>query len=51
MYDDGIRDYIEVGAGNVLQGLVKKILNDKPADKMRIRGIDKLDDILAFSAI
>lgn len=40
MKANGITNFIEVGAGNVLQGLVKRSLND-----VSFSGIDKLEDI------
>ncbi len=40
MYKDGVRRFIEVGAGNVLQGLVKRTVSD-----CEILGLDKLEDI------
>lgn len=39
MKNDGISNFIEIGAGNVLQGLVKRTLND-----VTIKGFDKLTD-------
>jgi len=44
MFEDGINEYIEIGAGNVLQGLVKKILNEKNTE-ITIRGFDKEVDL------
>ena len=41
---DGVDTYIEIGAGNVLQGLVKRTLND-----VEIFGIDKYVDFQNFS--
>ncbi len=43
MYNDGIRRFIEVGAGNVLQGLVKRTVTD-----CEIFGLDKVEDINNF---
>ncbi|MBM2813875.1 MAG: Malonyl CoA-acyl carrier protein transacylase [Ignavibacteria bacterium] len=40
IYEDGINNFIEVGAGNVLQGLVKRIVSDS-----QISGFDKVSDI------
>jgi [acyl-carrier-protein] S-malonyltransferase len=42
MYQNGIRQYAELGPGNVLQGLVKRILN---ADDIAITGYDKADSV------
>lgn len=46
MYQDGIRRFIEVGAGNVLQGLVKRTVTD-----CEIIGLDKAEDIKNFIKI
>ncbi len=43
MYADGIKTYIEVGAGKVLQGLVKRTLSG-----VNIEGIDKAEDIKKY---
>ncbi|MFN3306731.1 MAG: ACP S-malonyltransferase, partial [Candidatus Kapaibacteriota bacterium] len=43
MYNDGIRRFIEVGAGNVLQGLVKRTVTD-----CEIIGLDKAEDLNNF---
>jgi len=43
MHKDGVRQFIEVGAGNVLQGLVKRTVTD-----CQIIGLDKLEDIEKF---
>jgi len=43
MNNNGITRFIEVGPGNVLQGLVKRTLKD-----MEVLGIDKADDIEKF---
>jgi [acyl-carrier-protein] S-malonyltransferase len=43
MKNDGILKYIEIGAGNVLQGLVKRTLND-----IEIEGIDKAEDLRKY---
>ncbi len=43
MYKDGVRKFIEVGAGNVLQGLVKRTVSE-----CEIFGFDKLEDIQKF---
>jgi [acyl-carrier-protein] S-malonyltransferase len=45
MYDDGISRFVEIGPGNVLQGLAKRSLND---DNMEIMGIDTLEDLREF---
>jgi [acyl-carrier-protein] S-malonyltransferase len=42
MYKNGINKFIEIGAGNVLQGLVKKIIFD---DKIEISGLGKVEEI------
>ena len=38
--NDGYTDFVEMGPGNVLQGLTKRTLND-----VNISGFDKLQDI------
>lgn len=43
MYKDGARRFIEIGAGNVLQGLVKRTVSD-----CEIIGLDKADDLNNF---
>lgn len=43
MHQNGIRRFIEVGAGNVLQGLVRRTVTD-----CEIMGLDKADDINSF---
>ncbi|MCX7909151.1 MAG: ACP S-malonyltransferase [Ignavibacteria bacterium] len=43
MYNDGVRRFIEIGAGNVLQGLVKRTVTD-----CEILGLDKATDINNF---
>lgn len=40
MNQNGIFDYVEIGPGNVLQGLVKRTLND-----VDISGFDKAEDV------
>ena len=45
MYRDGARCFVEIGPGKVLQGLVKRSLDD--AD-IEILGVDTLDDLDAF---
>ncbi len=43
MYRDGVRKFIEIGAGNVLQGLVKRTVTD-----CEIIGLDKAVDVNNF---
>jgi [acyl-carrier-protein] S-malonyltransferase len=45
MYRDGIRKFVEVGPGKVLQGLVKRSLK-KP--DIEIHGIDNLEELNSF---
>lgn len=45
MYNDGIRRFIEVGPGKVLQGLARKSLNN---DHVEIGGIDTFDQLEVF---
>ena len=45
MYRDGTRHFVEIGPGKVLQGLVKRSLDDADVD---ILGVDTLDDLDAF---
>jgi len=45
MYRDGIRKFVEVGPGKVLQGLVKRSLR-KP--DIEIHGIDNLEELNSF---
>jgi len=40
MYADGIREFVEVGPGKVLQGLVRRTLSDAV-----VRGIDTAEDV------
>ncbi|MFM8178020.1 MAG: ACP S-malonyltransferase, partial [Candidatus Kapaibacterium sp.] len=40
MFRSGVRDYVEIGPGKVLQGLVKRTLKD-----VTIRGIDTEQDL------
>ncbi|MCW8814265.1 MAG: [acyl-carrier-protein] S-malonyltransferase, partial [Chlorobium sp.] len=40
MIDDGIEEFYEIGPGNVLQGLVKRINPD-----VKRFGIDKFEDV------
>lgn len=44
MISDGIDEFIEIGPGNVLQGLVKRI-----NPKVKILGIDKFEDLQKIS--
>jgi [acyl-carrier-protein] S-malonyltransferase len=43
MYDHGVRDFVEVGPGKVLQGLLKRSFTDT-----RTFGIDKFSDLQKF---
>lgn len=43
MFTDGFQNFIELGPGNVLQGLVKRTLND-----VEILGFDKAEQILNY---
>lgn len=43
MFQDGVRRFIEIGAGNVLQGLVKRTITD-----CEIVGLDKANDLKEF---
>jgi [acyl-carrier-protein] S-malonyltransferase len=43
MYDQGVRDFVEIGPGKVLQGLLKRAFKD-----IRAFGIDKFLDIQKF---
>ncbi|MGB9771280.1 MAG: ACP S-malonyltransferase [Candidatus Kapaibacteriota bacterium] len=43
MYQNGVRKFIELGAGNVLQGLVKRTVTD-----CEIMGLDKAEEIKSF---
>jgi [acyl-carrier-protein] S-malonyltransferase len=43
MYDQGVRDFVEIGPGKVLQGLVKRSFKDA-----RTVGIDKFADLPRF---
>ena len=40
MIDDGVEEFYEIGPGNVLQGLVKRINPD-----VKRFGIDKFEDV------
>jgi [acyl-carrier-protein] S-malonyltransferase len=42
MYRDGIRNFVEVGPGRVLQGLLKRILKDA---EIEASGVDTLEDM------
>jgi [acyl-carrier-protein] S-malonyltransferase len=43
MYDQGVRDFVEIGPGKVLQGLLKRSFQE-----IRTFGIDKFSDIQKF---
>ena len=43
MYDQGVRDFVEIGPGKVLQGLMKRAFKDT-----RTVGVDKLSDLQKF---
>jgi [acyl-carrier-protein] S-malonyltransferase len=43
MYDQGVRDFVEIGPGKVLQGLLKRSFNET-----RTFGIDKFSDLQKF---
>lgn len=45
MYRDGIRRFIEIGPGKVLQGLVKRSLN---FDDIELSGVDNLENLIDF---
>ncbi|UCE67887.1 MAG: ACP S-malonyltransferase [Candidatus Zixiibacteriota bacterium] len=45
MYRDGIRRFIEIGPGKVLQGLVKRSLN---FDDIELSGIDNRENLIDF---
>ena len=43
VYDQGVRDFLEIGPGKVLQGLLKRSFKD-----VNLYGIDKLSDLENF---
>ena len=43
LFNNGIKQFIEVGPGNVLQGLTKRTLSD-----VEISGLDKYEEIEKF---
>ncbi len=45
MYQDGIRRFVEIGPGRVLQGLVKRSLD---FDDIELSGIDNLENLIDF---
>jgi len=45
MYKDGIRRFVEIGPGKVLQGLVKRSIKD---EYIEISGIDNLENLIDF---
>ncbi len=45
MYQDGIRQFVEIGPGRVLQGLVKRSLD---FDDIELSGIDNLENLIDF---
>jgi len=45
MHKDGIRHFVEIGPGKVLQGLVKKSIKDVHID---ISGVDNLENLIDF---
>lgn len=45
MYQDGIRRFIEIGPGKVLQGLIKRSLN---FDDIELWGLDNLENLIDF---
>lgn len=46
MYDRGVRDFVEIGPGKVLQGLLKRSFKDA-----RTLGVDKFADIQKFREV
>jgi [acyl-carrier-protein] S-malonyltransferase len=45
MYKAGVKRFVEIGPGKVLQGLVKRTLND---DNIEITGVDDLNSLVDF---
>ena len=45
MYRDGVRRFVEIGPGKVLQGTAKRSLEDP---EIEILGVDTLDDLDKF---
>ncbi len=50
MYRDGVRKFVEVGPGKVLQGLVKRSLDDPDIEIIGIDNLESLDQFLNNNA-